>query len=147
MTSWRGMSSITASSDGVCGVPNTSTRTGMANCGIFRPTSVSTCLMTDVTCEATCACASGYFGSTCEMTSSGLKQAQTVRGTLIQGLYNVGLSANPTPDEASSTASSLAALTQQPLELSPASAAVANTIAHYHGAIVVVLLNKTRMGA
>ena len=30
-------------------------------------------------CHLACACASGYFGSTCEMTSSDLKQAQSVR--------------------------------------------------------------------
>ena len=39
------MSSRIESSDGVCGVPISTTRTGMASCGIFSPVSSNTCLM------------------------------------------------------------------------------------------------------
>ena len=41
----RPHNSSTASSDGVCAVPITSTRTGMASCGIFMPVARRTSLI------------------------------------------------------------------------------------------------------
>jgi len=90
---------------------------------------VSDCKQGDISCVAECTCDSGYDGSDCSATSLELVDVQQIRSDLLDALYGLVQSENPSTASVRAWSGSLSSLTSNGDELSSASVATINRIA------------------
>jgi len=91
---------------------------------------VPTCLVSDVTCVATCHCINKFSGVSCEIDISNLVFRQNTRSTLIMMLYNITHIDNINSQSIVSWSNSLSTLSQNPYELRIKDAAISHYIAN-----------------
>jgi hypothetical protein len=81
------------------------------------------CRLDDTTCEANCACFSGFSGRFCEYTDDELRTRREARTLLVSALGALTFTEDVNPNSLSSWASTLYAISQDPYQLSAADSA------------------------
>uniref|UniRef100_A0A7S3M5U4 PKD/REJ-like domain-containing protein n=1 Tax=Spumella elongata TaxID=89044 RepID=A0A7S3M5U4_9STRA len=124
---------LTAASP-VCALPTKACPDACSNHGTCARININTqkpaldCKTNNPTCEAVCTCSAGYTGSNCATTAAELVAKQAVRTQLISSLTGLTSSDEASSDSVVSWSNSLAALTQDPYELSAIAAAAASDV-------------------
>lgn len=76
------------------------------------------CNLGDATCEASCACESGYNGAVCSVSDDILESRQAIRETLISKLQDLTVTEDITLDVLDTWATNIGSISRNPLELS-----------------------------
>jgi hypothetical protein len=100
---------------------------GQGSCGFIAVSTgfaVSSCTADDVTCEATCTCASGFSGDSCEYSAEELLSKQAIRMQLSESLVSLMSLENPDNEVIIGWANSASAITQNAYEISNAAGAL-----------------------
>ena len=98
-------------------------------------TSVSTCKLSDTTCQAMCTCLPAFGGLLCDLTIAEHNSNQVLRSALMEGLLNQTVSQDASLSVVAGWTSSVSSISQNYAELTPASvtnalAVVSTIVAH-----------------
>ena len=101
---------------------------GVGTCGFVSVNTfaaVSTCVITDSSCTAVCACNSGYYGPSCALSLTDLKSQQSLGSLLLSGFYNSTVTSDATADTITAWTAQVVSLTRNYETLTPASMNIA----------------------
>ena len=101
---------------------------GVGTCGFVSVNTfaaVSTCVITDPSCTAVCACNSGFYGPSCALSLTDLQSQQSLRALLLGGFYNSTTSTDATADTVTAWVAQLVSLTRSYETLTPISMNIA----------------------